>query len=62
MQQGPLEVTGGDSGLLFTAAQLWHALPADIFVKCLGSSALSEELKALVAARTPVGRPYESTL
>ena len=62
IQQGPQEVTGADSGLLFTAAQLWHALPADIFVKCLGSSTLSEELKALVAARAPVGEPYESPL
>lgn len=57
VQQGPTEVTGPDSELLFTAAQLWHALPTDIFVKCLGSSVLSEDLKALVAARTPVGKP-----
>lgn len=57
MVQGPLQVTAQDAPLLFTAAQLWHALPADIFVKCLGSSVLSEELNALVAARTPVGEP-----
>jgi len=57
VQQGPTEVTGADSELLFTAAQLWHALPTDVFVKCLGSSVLSEDLKALMAARTPVGKP-----
>ena len=62
MAQGPLQVPPQDAGLLFTAAQLWHALPADIFVKCLGSNVESKELNALVAARTPVGVPQPCAL
>ena len=57
--QKPVPVTGLDTGLLFTTAQLWDALTADVFVKCLGSSVLSDELTALVQARTPIGMgPY----
>ena len=55
VQPTPVEVTGTDTGLLFTAAQLWATLPYDLFAQCLGTDAMSEEVEALRKSRPRLG-------
>ena len=55
VQRTPVEVTGEDARLLFTAAQLWAALPFDVYAQCLGADVLSEEVDALKQSRPKLG-------
>ena len=55
MRPTPVEVTGDDAELLFTAAQLWAALPFDVYAQCLGADTMSEEVDALRRSRAKLG-------
>jgi hypothetical protein len=48
-------MTGDDERLLFTAAQLWAAMPFDVYAQCLGADVTSEEVDALKRSRTKLG-------
>ena len=61
-QPTPVEVTGEDARLLFTAAQLWATLPYDLYAQCLGTDVVSEEVETLRQSRPRLGTPGHAVL
>ena len=62
VQPTPVEVTGEDAGLLFTAAQLWATLPYDLYAQALGTDVVSEEVEALQQSRPRLGTSAHGVL